>query len=230
MSNPLRFALSVLTGFLLATTAYSFAHDWNELHLYGRKRWKSSHHPPGLQVHWRFHDEFPGPEKRDRVKEAFGKWDAQGQELQFQQREEEPSAYSFDCSDYQEYNGVFYRDIPNEPNVAGWGSLCSHTSYPYPHPAHNFWLMLAQRGDWFAGSDADNIGQGELDFKGVVTHEVGHVTGFYGHFGGDMCDGPALTDQTMCSGLDFGFGSSSTQARTLEEHDKHTFDNAYSQQ
>jgi hypothetical protein len=77
----------------------------------------------------------------------------------------------------------------------------------------------------FAGTPNDKV-----DTWAVSAHEFGHAGGFgsgdsgLAHFPGDssICDLGA-PKQTMCQGLPYG----AQFWRSLEEHDKHTFRNAY---
>jgi hypothetical protein len=219
--------LACALGALMALGYAAYSHDELQANTYGHSQWRGNHHPPGLDVHWRFNSDFPTGAKRDRMVEAFEKWNDQGQNLQFVKFPEDPTHYSFLCSDYQEYNGVFFENVPNQPHGAGWGRACSHEG-PDPESIHNVFIVMDPDNSWYSGTQKSEIGVGQLDFKGIATHEVGHITGFFGHFGGSYCDGSPSTSQTMCTGAGFGVvGPGTYEARTLEEHDKHTFDAAY---
>lgn len=71
----------------------------------------------------------------------------------------------------------------------------------------------------------------EYDLCAVMTHEFGHILGFYDHWSesSSMCPGAPpwnmdLSDrQTMCGVIPTG----KTYARTLESHDRGEFDDAY---
>lgn len=220
-------SVAFLVGSVLAVPYGAAPHDQYLENTYGRAQWKGDHHPPGLDVGWRFNASFPNGQKRDHVMDAFAKWNAQGQNLQFEKRTEDSTDYSFLCSDYQEYNGVFFEDIPFVSTVFGWGRTCTHEG-PAPEPVHNFFVVFDPDGPWYSGTEKSDIGNGQIDFKGTAVHETGHATGWKGHLGGSYCDGSPSISQTMCSAEGFGYyGPGTYEMRTLEEHDRHTFDSAY---
>jgi hypothetical protein len=89
-------------------------------------------------------------------------------------------------------------------------------------------------------TSTSNPNQNEVDAEHVAAHELGHFSGFNGggtgHFSNNAeCDrGPSPnydTWQTMCSSIDLIIGTDDEFGqkfrRTLETHDKHTFDGAY---
>jgi hypothetical protein len=83
--------------------------------------------------------------------------------------------------------------------------------------------------DWYGWDDLSLIEPHEEDFEGVAAHEAGHTTGFWGmyadcHFdpNGDYCPFTSAR-HTMCPSQEDG----SASFRSLEEHDIHTFQNAY---
>lgn len=100
---------------------------------------------------------------------------------------------------------------------------------------HGFRVYMGSQHSWSYQLDVfPETGQG--DYLGVVTHELGHATGFAGHFDEprdpfnpdfaypELCDG-SLQHHTMCSG---GSGNAGWhRLRTLEAHDVDTFTAAY---
>jgi Matrixin len=214
----------VFTGSLSSAPS---AHNFLAANKYGTWKWFSTHHPPDLDVGWRFHTSFPATQKRDRVRDAFKKWNAQGQELEFENRPEDSSTYEFLCSDYQEFNGFFYDDVPGG-NGIGWGRACAHQGND-PRHIHNFWVVLEEDHNWYSGTEKSEIGDNQTDLKAVAIHEIGHITGWYGHFEitSNECDTPFSITHTMCPGPAFLDGPSTIEGRSLELHDKHTFDDAY---
>jgi hypothetical protein len=77
-------------------------------------------------------------------------------------------------------------------------------------------VFLDTLDGWYLGSGSPG---GLYDGRSALTHELGHVGGFSGHFA-DACSG---TINTMCPTVAAG----TTHMRTLESHDEHTFDGAY---
>lgn len=79
--------------------------------------------------------------------------------------------------------------------------------------------------NWYA--DTGTPSSNQWDFRSVATHEMGHVTGFYGHFSStsSTCTGDSEPANTMCPGQSYFVGT--TFLRSLETHDEHTFLGAY---
>jgi hypothetical protein len=80
--------------------------------------------------------------------------------------------------------------------------------------------------DWWM--ETTDMLESEVDLRGTVVHEMGHVLNFIvpggGHFSsGDGCGGVWTDDQTMCALLPAGL----IHFRTLETHDRHTAETAY---
>jgi hypothetical protein len=78
---------------------------------------------------------------------------------------------------------------------------------------------------WYSGISS-SVPNHQYDAFALGAHEFGHATGWRGHFGEEnteLCKLPADPRQTMCPSTSTG----SSDWRTLEEHDRHTFDNAY---
>lgn len=80
----------------------------------------------------------------------------------------------------------------------------------------------AEPGGWYTGTNKPP--NNRHDLRSTSSHEVGHATGFYGHFArnGALCPNNN-TRHTMCQGQPAG----RKWRRTLEQHDKHTINNAY---
>jgi len=86
-------------------------------------------------------------------------------------------------------------------------------------------IKFDQAEDWYKQNDTP-VPSGQIDAESVATHEFGHETGWRDHFnaGADICDHPGDEPwHTMCplvpSGTSFW--------RSLEEHDRHTFNAEY---
>lgn len=187
------------------------------------REWYDSHHT-GLDITWRFAIGFPDGVKRDRMKEAFGKWNGLGQKMKFSQLSEWDFS-DIECDDGSP-NGVFYTDISPIATTA----FCTHQEIGYK-VMHGFDIIFDSSRNWYGFDDQLGIGPNELDFESAAAHEVGHATGFSGqydngHFDpdGDLCGADLFTPtHTLCPSLEL----QSTERRSLELHDRHTFQNAY---
>ncbi len=92
-----------------------------------------------------------------------------------------------------------------------------------------FSIKFDNGNPWYNGTESPS--DGELDRWSVAAHEFGHAGGFGSgalgdHFAANLsiCSySQPSTRHTMCSGTPKG----TTYRRSLEEHDKHTFNNAY---
>lgn len=118
-------------------------------------------------------------------------------------------------------NAVFWRDLTADgfpSDVIGYTPGCRNNG--------NFkgFTMIYDNNPpypWYFGDD--EVPDGRIDFESLTTHEWGHATGWYDHFGDDFCpDGSAR--QTMCPNYVF---SAQRAWRSLEDHDVHTLVNAY---
>jgi hypothetical protein len=189
------------------------------------EEWKATHHT-GLNITWRFAAGFPDGHKRDRVREAFGRWNFQGQQMQFEQLGEEQQTVE-SC---EAPNGIFYFNV----TPIAYTDKCSHNPINSTELIlHGFDMLFDSSQNWYGHPDPSNIGSSEWDFEGIAQHESGHATGFAGQYNdhfdedGDLC--PGTSDRhTMCGGSSVVLGQG--WYRSLEEHDKHTFDNAYPDQ
>lgn len=89
---------------------------------------------------------------------------------------------------------------------------------------YTFTIEFDRSGPWYNGT-GDAL-PGETDFWSVATHEFGHALGFVGHFDDDPNEdrcGNVGSRLTMCKGVFSG----TERQRTLDAHDIHTFDAAY---
>jgi hypothetical protein len=211
-----------LTGAALAHCADSNSCN-NEYDWY-HSEWQADHHT-GLDIKWRFTTPFPDGAKRDRVIDAFQKWNGLGQKMKFG-RLSDVNEFTIDCDGDpgSAYHGIFWRNI----DALARTMQCDHARWDGSKGStlHEFHITFDSDRSWH-GYLTDPPGN-EYDFYSVAVHEVGHATGFYGayadgHFdpGGDLCGTDA--EQTLCPYVSMG----ESHWRSLEEHDKHTFDNAY---
>ena len=75
---------------------------------------------------------------------------------------------------------------------------------------------------WYSGTG--DAPANDVDTWSVASHESGHATGFYGHleYPSSICQNDSSM-RTMCPVYHDG----TERQRTLEDHDYHTFENAY---
>lgn len=101
------------------------------------------------------------------------------------------------------------------------GTLTGFTMVIDNHPEDN--TPGVPNAGWFLGDGA--IPPNAWDLEGTATHEFGHVTGFVPHWTdtSNLCTN--ADPHTMC-GAEPGFRGSKAR-RTLETHDIHTLEDAY---
>jgi hypothetical protein len=102
-------------------------------------------------------------------------------------------------------------------------------------------FVIAFNSGWVGGGygwnelkyHGDPTSTDPLDFRGLVTHEMVHAIGFYGHFPNAItaCDTNTTNFNTMCLkawGYQYGISGSSGKAyRTLNTHDTGAIAGAY---
>lgn len=172
-------------------------------------------------VHWRFRDNYPESLKA-AANLAFTQWNST-----HSQTSPEPyyindgtttyvGNYADPCTN--SYNLVYYRNLSADyldPNIIGDTRWCETSGL-----VSRFNLAINNQKSWWGGQGAP--GPTQLDVQAVVTHEVGHATGWYGHFDGAGAECGA-DPHTMCPSINPG----TTAKRTVETHDIHTFLAAY---
>jgi predicted Zn-dependent protease len=115
-------------------------------------------------------------------------------------------------------NGIHRGAIDGASGTLGVTRTCFSTS------THHFIAMQVL----FDSAENFNVGSGnpsgsQPDLESVATHELGHATGFSGHFTEPALCAFNSSQQTMCS----THLSGSTWQRSLADHDQHTFAAAY---
>lgn len=75
---------------------------------------------------------------------------------------------------------------------------------------------------WYTGSGSP--GGSQYDLRSVMTHEFGHAGGFASHWSSSDADCSGSDAETMCVGNP---PVGNVYERTLEIHEKHTYDDAY---
>ena len=173
---------------------------------------------------------FSGATAYPAIQSGPSQWNAVGTPLQFWYAGADNSNYSYPCA---KYNLWFYQEDlsvygPLGPGTLGKADYCTDvvgvttrilgSSVRFnDHLQNAAWYIL------LAGGPAESW---RYDLASVSTHEVGHVTGWYGHFssGGSDCPWSNLSlVQTMCQGWPGG----TTLQRTLGTHDISNFDGKY---
>lgn len=200
----------------------AFAHGAGD---YYPSEWKRD-----KNVEWSFVADFPTGEFRDRVQEADDPWNDRNQSMTFE-KVGEVSEYSPDSDNCPERS--------YQQNAMHWGSIdgsgdgnfntyavtfrCIFVADPTELFAFN--VKYDKSEDWYKQSG--DPPSSKLDALAVSVHEFGHGTGFSGPQNGHFEDSSnACQDSpkhTMCRTFPYG----EKYWRSLEEHDKHTFENVY---
>lgn len=176
-----------------------------------------------------FHSAVPSGDFRDRVAGGAHRWNELAGNMQFSRGGVNVTwTYgSTNCNNPGD-NSIHYGEIdgPPEPGKVKTLAMTKHCYYTAdPAHLHSFRMKFDHDDPWYRGTgDTPND---KYDLLGVATHEFGHATGFgqFGaqdHFSGGStyCDSPK---HTMCPSISMGADGWSS----LEEHDKHTFNNQY---
>lgn len=168
---------------------------------------------------------FPNSSYYYRISESDDAWNAvggsSGPEPDFNYIGGTTVAGNFDQPCQSTYSGVYWRSIG--PGVLAQTKNCRD---PTSGLTSMFQISVNSVGfTWYVGTGTPASNQ--WDLKSVVTHEMGHGTGFAGHFPttGPFAACPASARATMCAGDPVDRGT--TYLRTLGVHDIHTFDAAY---
>lgn len=184
---------------------------------------------PNPPIEWKFAPTFPNGPKRARVQDAAEHWNAvTGVGFSFSFQGEGNQAFDPDTGCNRPYNGVFEQVYEpyggTYPCFKQNGNLDSMT------------LIMEEGSDSFWKTGPDDTGTHV--YESVVTHEMGHFTGFGAGYrwpgGSDLLhfvpsSQPSgicwddSTRHTMCGGLEPVDGRNIT----LEEHDIETFQNGY---
>lgn len=132
---------------------------------------------------------------------------------------------SNNCNDYSiADNVVVWGTIDGQGGRLGQTSIC----LVGPGRIRSTFLQIdGQENNWQIGSGVPPAGS--LEFRSVITHEMGHVNGLFSNnfahweqVSGSLCPFDDRR-QTMCSSIPAG----TSYMRTLGSHDSHTFTNRY---
>ena len=92
------------------------------------------------------------------------------------------------------YNGIYWRDLDYlGTGVLGYTPHCENSS----GVVTRFSMSLDADAPWYVGTGATP--NGRIDAWSVVTHEMGHATGWAGHFAESNDAGPTAPAATPCA-------------------------------
>lgn len=216
-----RIATLVGTAFLLGVLSIvnpSYAHDGH----YPAK-W-----PNDRNVNIVFDNGFPAGDPRAQAIDGADSWSDRGDGLS---PRFVPNGQSEGSSPYSECvgpNALFWRDLsadkPSFPStVVAFTPGCRDGEGHFLGFSMIYDNDPPERFPWYFGDG--EVPNGRIDFESLATHEFGHATGFFGHFGDGSAEcpnGPAI--ETMCPAYTF---EAQSAWRTLENHDIHTLLNTY---
>lgn len=176
------------------------------------KKWVANKNVP-----YAFTSSVPAGAWRSQINAAASSWNAVGEPMRFNNVADAGNYEPRTCPSAYQRNGVHLRNFDGVGGTLGRTYLCWKAN----GELYSFQMVFDQNDRW---SVDDSPAPNESDLQSVAAHELGHATGFAGHFatGSRIC-GNVASQHTMCSGHRAG----STRQRTLELHDKHTFQNAY---
>ena len=213
----MRFRVSPLASFVAGVLAASWillaapsqAHPPGN---FFNKRWVANKNVP-----YAFTPTVPAGAWRSQINAAAQTWNAVGEPMKFNNVASVANYEPRTCPSAYQRNGVHLRAIDGVGGTLGRAYLCWKST----GELYSFQLVFDQNDRW---SVDDSPSSNESDLQSVAAHELGHGAGFAGHFAkaSGIC-GNVPSQHTMCSGHRPG----TTRQRTLELHDKHTFQSAY---
>lgn len=220
-------AVGFIAGFIGGAVTAAVAHPRADFYVVW---WHDSEEP----VHWHFDDDFPTDAKRDRVKDSFDAWEAAPGDLTFVRNPAEASSTSGCPAEGKSF--VIHPIMDGAGGVLAETRVCAFVGDS--DRAKSFYIRMDRSEQWYSGTSTPPPDPDDIDVQAVITHEVGHATGFgvngaQPHWGQNLngtlmqpqYDNLCLTNpkHTMCPFYEAG----TAYFRSLEEHDTHTFDNRY---
>ncbi len=155
---------------------------------------------------------------RARTEQAASQWNAVGQPMTFKRAADFSTNYNpySGCQSYQR-NGIHRRSIDG-----GGGTVAQTVSCVFSgtREMYSFQVVYDSGENWFTGGSGSP--GSKVDLASIAAHEMGHGTGFTGHFSSAYC-GNGSSQQTMCARHYLG----TIHQRDLGLHDRHTFAAAY---
>ena len=214
-------AAVLLAALVLAATGV--AHTGS---VYYVQKWKSTER----NQNYGFGSDVPGSAFRDRIENGAQQWNALAGNMQFF-RGNVNVTWNFESGcQAAGQNSIHYGAIDGGTVPGGGFSVwaetttCVYTSDTTK--IANFRMRFDKDEVWYTGTgDTPDF---SVDTWGTATHEFGHATGFGrgsapDHFATSAQECQVSPKQTMCPSEPLG----ENYFRSLEEHDKHTFNNIY---
>ena len=160
----------------------------------------------------------PSSEWRSRVNAAAGTWNTLGEPMRFNNVADTGDFEPKTCPSSYQRNGVHRRAFDGPGGTLARTYLCWTSN----GELYSFQLVFDSNDNWYTGTGLP--GRNQADLQSVATHELGHATGFAGHFASSaaICNNTS-GQHTMCAAHRAG----TNRQRSLELHDKHTFQRAY---
>lgn len=153
----------------------------------------------------------------DRLVSGMNDWNALGQTLQFRLRTTRYADFSHtSCPDTYAKNGAHFRTLDGSGGTLAETFICNVGGTEM----YSAQVVFDPTEIWNTGTG--DIPSTHIDFWSVATHELGHATGWLGHFESSLC-GAGPSQETMCPLYDVG----SETMRTPHTHDVHTFGARY---
>jgi hypothetical protein len=207
-----------LLGSLLAfgafMAAHALAHQASDFYISGK-------YQPPLGVDWHFTEEVTGVNFRDRIRDGSEEWNALNSAMHFNKVAEIPNFPYDNCPTPVDENSAIHMGGIADPDAVAVVHLCFNNL----GELDGFQMKFTNSANYYTGTG--DPGANEVDTWSFGAHEFGHATGWRGHYDSDEETSPLCqvdsTRHTMCHSL----GNGRKWWRTLEEHDKHTFNFAY---
>src|SRR5687767_4368602 len=153
----------------------------------------------------------------DRFVSGMNDWNQLGQSLQLSLRSTRYADFNaYVCpSDYGK-NGAHFKTIDGSSGTLAETVICNVAATEM----YSAQIVFDPTEIWNTGTG--DIPSTHIDFWSVATHELGHATGWSGHFNESLC-AAGSSQETMCT----YYYTGSEYMRTPHTHDAHTFGTPY---
>lgn len=226
MKRKIAAVLALVLLILTLGTSPASAHTGST---YYPKRWVTK-----VAQDWFFTATFPTGDWRARVRNGASQWNGVNQPMKFTEVAQRSNFDPYKCPPTYGTNGIHWRNYDGRDGALAITGMCSTATELYSTN-----LTFDSSEDWYTGTgDAPDgfqvgtacvVGPCKVDAWSVASHEWGHMTGFDGPYDvGHFSRSEAICaddggQHTMCPSIKKG----TERQRTLETHDRHTFDAAY---